>query len=136
VASNTASVSMRWREQLVFEGGGPGRVPVVVDGDSRAGSSPVELLLLAGAACTGADIVPMLEKMRVTIRALDVDVEGTRRADHPRRFTAIHFRFRVVATGLDEPKFRRAVDLSLEKYCSVMASLASDIHVTYDVLLA
>jgi putative redox protein len=136
VASNTASVSMRWREQLVFEGGGAGRPPVVVDGDSRAGTSPVELLLLAGAACTGADIVPMLEKMRVTLRTLDVEVVGTRRTEHPRRFTAIHFRFRVSGPGVDETKVRRAVDLSLEKYCSVMTSLASDIRVSYDVVLA
>lgn len=136
MASNTAGASVRWREQLVFEGGGAGRAPVVVDGDSRAGSSPVEMLLLAAAACTGADIVPTLEKMRVTLRALEVEVVGTRRPDHPRRFTAIHLRFRVVGSGVDETKVRRAVDLSLEKYCSVMASLASDIRVTYDVVLA
>jgi putative redox protein len=132
----TASVSVRWRDHLVFEGGGAGRPSIVMDGDSKAATSPVELLLVAGAGCTGADIVGILEKMRVDLRTLDMDVEGTRRDEHPRRFTAIHFRFRVSGAGIDEPKVRRAVDLSLEKYCTVMASLAPDIRVSYDVAIA
>ena len=136
MASNSARVTLRWREKLVFEGGGSGRPPMLVDGDSRAASSPVEVLLLAAAACSGADVVPILEKMRIVLRSLDVDVEGTRREEHPRRFTAIHFRFRVSGDGVDEAKVRRAVDLSLEKYCSVMASLAPDIRVDYDVTIA
>ncbi len=129
----TASVSVQWRDQLVFEGGGAGRPPLVVDGDAKIATSPVELLLVAGATCTASDIVGILEKMRVTLRSLEMDVVGTRREEHPRRFTAIHFRFRVSGPGADESKVRRAVDLSLEKYCSVMTSLAPDIRVSYDV---
>jgi putative redox protein len=136
VAGNTASVTMRWREQLVFEGGSRGRPPVVVDGDSAVATSPVELLLLAGATCTSADVVSILEKMRVGLRSLEVAMTGTRREEHPRRFTAIHFQFSVSGTGADETKVRRAVDLSLEKYCSVMTSLAPDIQVSYDVTIA
>jgi putative redox protein len=129
-------VSVRWRNQLVFEGGGAGRPPALVDGDTQVATSPVEMLLVAGASCTGADVVGILEKMRVVLRTLDIEAEGTRREDFPRRFTAIHFRFRVGGEGVDEAKMRRAVDLSLEKYCSVMASLAPDIRVTYDVTIA
>ena len=96
----------------------------------------MELLLVAGASCTGSDIVGILEKMRVDLHTLEMDVVGTRREEHPRRLTAIHFRLRVSGAGIDEPKVRRAVDLSLEKYCSVMNSLASDMQVGYDVSLA
>lgn len=136
MAGKTANVSVRWRNQLVFEGGGPGQPPIVVDGDTRVATSPVQLLLVAGASCTGTDIVDILEKMRVALRSLDIEVEGTRREEHPRRFTAIHFRFRVAGDGVNEAKMRRAVDLSLEKYCTVMASLAPDIRVTYDLTIA
>jgi len=136
VASITTQGAVRWRQALVFEGGGPGRPPFTIDGDSKAGTSPVELLLVAGASCTGADIVEMLEKMRVRLETLDIEVVGTRREEHPRRVTAIHFRFTVRGQGADETKVRRAVDLSLEKYCSVMASLAPDIRVEYDVVIA
>lgn len=131
----TASVTVRWRDHLVFEGGGAGRPPTVADGDTAIATSPAELLLVAAASCTGADVVGILEKMRVELRALDMDVEGTRRDEHPRRFTAIHFRFRASGAGIDETKVRRAVDLSLEKYCTVMASLAPDIRVSYDVAI-
>jgi len=136
VASNTAGVTMRWRERLVFEGGGHDRPPIVVDGDSTVATSPVELLLLAGATCSSADVVSILEKMRVGLRSLEVAMTGTRREEHPRRFTAIHFQFSVSGEGADETKVRRAVDLSLEQYCSVMASLAPDIQVSYDVTIA
>ena len=136
MAGNTASVTMRWREQLVFEGGSRGRPPIVVDGDSAVATSPVELLLLASATCTSADVVSILEKMRVGLRSLEVAMTGTRREEHPRRFTAIHFQFSVSGEGADETKVRRAVDLSLEQYCSVMTSLAPDIQVSYDVTIA
>lgn len=133
--SNTASAWVKWRDQLVFEGGGAGQPPIVVDGDTKIATSPVELMLVAGAACTASDIVGILEKMRVSLRSLEMDVVGTRREEHPRRFTAIHFLFRVSGPGADETKVRRAVDLSLEKYCSVMTSLAPDIRVSYDVAI-
>ncbi|HEY6060509.1 MAG TPA: OsmC family protein [Gemmatimonadales bacterium] len=136
MAGKTANVSARWRNQLVFEGSGTGQPPIVLDGDTQVATSPAQLLLVACATCTGTDIVGILEKMRVVLRTLEIEVEGTRREDHPRRFTAIHFRFRVGGEGVDEAKMRRAVDLSLEKYCSVMASLAPDIRVTYDVTIA
>ncbi|MGH7539284.1 MAG: OsmC family protein [Gemmatimonadales bacterium] len=135
MAGPGARIAMRWREQLVFEGGGPGRPSILVDGDAQTATSPVELLLLAAAACSAADIVPVLEKMRVVLRSLEVEVEGTRREEHPRRFTAMHFRFRAGGAGAEEAKLRRAVDLSLEKYCSVMASLAPDTRVSYDVTI-
>ena len=135
MAGNTAGVTMRWREQLVFEGGGSDQPPIVVDGDTKVATSPVELLLLAAATCTSADVVSILEKMRVVLRSLEVAMTGTRREEYPRRFTAIHFQFSVSGEGADETKVRRAVDLSLEKYCSVMASLAPDIQVSYDVTI-
>ena len=128
-------ITMRWREQLLFEGGAPGRPVIVVDGDGAAATSPVELLLLAAATCSAADVVTILRKQRVVLRALDVRVSGTRREAEPRRYTALHMVFTVSGDGADEAKARRAIDLSLEKYCSVVASLAPDIRVTYDLAL-
>ena len=60
---------------------------------------------------------------------------GERRDETPKRFTAIHFRFHVAGAGADETKLRRAIDLSLEKYCSVVQSLAPDIRITYDAII-
>jgi len=132
---NVREVAMRWRERLLFDGGASGRPAILVDGDGAAATSPVELLLLAAATCAASDVVVILQKQRVALRALDVAVQGTRRETEPRRYTAIHFRFVIAGEDADEAKARRAIDLSLEKYCSVVASLASDIRVTYDVAL-
>ena len=133
--ARTAAVSVRWRDKLVFEGAAGDRPGLTVDGDTQEAISPVELLLVSAATCTAADVVHILKKMRIELTRVDVAVQGTRREEEPRRFTALHFRWTVGGAGVDEPKVRRAVDLSLEKYCSVMASLAPDIAVTYDVTL-
>jgi putative redox protein len=131
-----AEVTMRWLRDLQFEGGGAGRPVIQVDGDTTVATSPVELLLLAAATCTASDIVIILQKQRIKLAALDIAVRGTRREEQPRRFTAIAFHVTVRGEGADELKVRRAIDLSLEKYCSVVASLAPDIPISYDVIIA
>jgi putative redox protein len=133
MANPAPEITMRWRERLLFDAGPAGRPTVLVDGDGAVATSPVELLLVSAATCSAADVVSILEKQRVTLQALEVKVRGTRRDEHPRRYTAVHFVFTLSGDGADERKARRAIDLSLAKYCSVVASLAPDIRVTYDV---
>jgi putative redox protein len=133
--SRAAEVTVRWLRGLEFEGEGVGRPPILVDGNSKTATSPVELLLVAAATCTASDIVIILEKQRVALEVLDIAISGTRREEAPRRYTAIALHVKVRGAGADETKVRRAIDLSLEKYCSVVASLAPDIPVTYDVAI-
>ncbi len=114
----TADVTMRWLRELQFEGNGTGRPPILVDGNSKVATSPVELLLVAAATCTASDVVIILQKQRVKLEGLDITVRGTRRETEPRRYTAIAFHFVVRGEGADDAKVRRAIDLSLEKYCS------------------
>ncbi len=127
--------TLTWRHDLVFEGGVPGGPMTLIDGDGKEAPSPVVTLLLAAAACSGSDVVDILVKMRVQLTHCHVEVTGTRRPDHPRRLTALELRWRMGGAGLDEAKARRAIDLSLEKYCSVVHSLAPDIPVTYQLTL-
>lgn len=138
MAVRIAEVSVQWQGGLRFQagaGGGAARPPVLVDGDGQAATSPVEMLLVAAASCTAADVVIILQKQRVKLATLDVAVRGTRRETEPRRFTAIAFTFTVRGENADDVKVRRAIDLSIEKYCSVLASLAPDIRITYDVAI-
>lgn len=135
MAASQRELIVRWREGMVFEAVAGGRPPVLVDGDSKTATSPVELLLVAAATCTGSDVVSILQKQRVGLELLEMRMHGTRRDEHPRRFTAIRFEFTIGGTGVDEAKARRAIDLSLEKYCSVVASLAPDIRISYDITL-
>ncbi|MCH8934389.1 MAG: OsmC family protein [Gemmatimonadetes bacterium] len=130
------SVRLDWAgEGLRFRGGGtyPVTPTIEIDGDNGSAPGPMLVLLLAAAGCTAADVVLILEKTRVELSALSVEVDGTRREQDPRRYEAVHFRYRIRGKGLDDAKATRAVSLSVEKYCSVMHTLAPDVEITYDV---
>lgn len=132
----TKRATLTWQQGLRFAGGAPEGPVAVIDGDNVAGPGPMLTLLLAAAACSGSDVVLILEKMRVKLRELRIEIEGVRREEEPRRYVAIHLDYRLGAEGLDPIKARRAIDLSLEKYCSVVHSLAPDIGITYALTLA
>ena len=127
---------LTWHEGLRFTGGTPEGPSTTIDGENVAAPGPMLTLLLAAASCSGSDVVVVLQKMRVQLRQLRIDVTGVRREQEPRRYTAIHFDYHLAGEGLDRAKATRAIDLSLEKYCSVVHSLAPDIAITYALTLA
>jgi len=90
-------------------------------------------LLVACAGCAGSDVVGILLKMQVQLEQFTIRVTGRRAPDHPRRYLTMHFVYQLRGAGLDEAKARRAVDLSHQKYCSVLQSLNTDIAVTYEL---
>lgn len=126
-----AAVESRWVGGLRFEAAGQADERVVVDGDSEAGPSPMESLLISLASCMGSDVVDILTKGRVAFEGLVVRVEGDRRPDPPRRYTRIRLAYQVegLAEGAED-KLDRAVALSRDKYCSVLHSLRPEIEVS------
>lgn len=124
-------VTLDWKRGLQFEGGRQGGPVAVVDGTGAEAPSPVEALLLALAGCTAADVVEVSRKMRQPIEdaTLAVRVEGERAPEPPRRYTRIRLSYRVAGPGLSKEKLQRAVDLSHEKYCSVLHTLRPDLQV-------
>lgn len=135
MSGETKRATLTWERGLVFRGGEAGHPSLVIDGDNAAGPGPMLTLLLAAGACTGSDVVLILEKMRMPPRALRIELSGERRESDPRRYLAIHFHYHLAGEGIDEPRARRAVELSLAKYCSVIHSLAPDIRVTHELTL-
>jgi putative redox protein len=136
VPGDTREVTLTWQTGLRFTGGAPNGPQTSIDGDNAAAPGPMLTLLLAAASCTGSDVVVILEKMRVELREFRIEARGVRRPQEPRRYTAIHLDYHLRGDGLDDVKVRRAIDLSLDKYCSVIHSLAPEIAVTYAVSLA
>lgn len=136
MTAESKHVALDWEEGMIFRGGAPDGPQVLIDADNARAPGPMLNLLLAAASCTGSDVVMILEKMRVGLRKLRIEVHGTRREEPPRRYTAIRFEFHLAGEGLDEVRARRAIDLSLDKYCSVVASLAPDIAISYELTLA
>jgi putative redox protein len=122
---------MTWTgEGMMFRGGAPGGPEIVVDGDSEGGPSPMDALLISLATCMGADVRMILEKARVPLESLEIEVEGTRRPDAPRRYEEIRLVYRLRGP-LEEhaPRLERAVQLSRDTYCSVLHTLLPDLDV-------
>jgi putative redox protein len=134
--AETKHIALDWEGGMLFRGGAPDGPRILIDADNTQAPGPMLTLLLAAASCSGSDVVMILEKMRVGLQTLRIEVQGTRREEPPRRYTAIRFEFHLAGEGLDESRARRAIDLSLEKYCSVVASLAPDIAISYGLTLA
>jgi putative redox protein len=103
------------------------------DGGLGAGPTPMEDLLLSLAACTGMDVVSILRKKRIKLEDLRIDVTGDRATSHPRVYTSIHVHYTMQGVGLSTESARRAVDLSLDKYCSVAGMLKQTAKMTYDI---
>ncbi|MEZ4415654.1 MAG: OsmC family protein [Gemmatimonadota bacterium] len=119
----------------VFEGTAGGQ-PITLDSDGVEGPSPTQALLLSLAGCMAVDVRMILEKSRVPLTALEVEVAGRRAEKPPRRFLAIDLTFRLTGpTEANRKRIDRAVQLSRDRYCSVMHSLAPDIAIGIDVLL-
>ncbi len=135
MSGETKRVTLTWREELVFAGGEAGGPETLIDGDNAAAAGPMLTLLLAAGACTGSDVVLILRKMRLPPSRLRIELSGVRREQDPRRYLAIHFHYHLAGEGLDEAHARRAVELSIAKYCSVIHSLAPDIAVTHEITL-
>ena len=92
-------------------------------GDRRSAPTPVEMLLVAVAACTAADVISILIKKRQDVTAYDVEITGDRKEDHPRAFTAFHVHHIVQGRNVSETAVERAIELSDTKYCSVAATV-------------
>lgn len=135
MSGETKRAVLEWTEKLIFRGGEPGGPTTVIDGDNAEGPGPMLQLLLAVAACTGSDVVTILQKMRLPLRALRIEASGVRREEEPRRYLSLHLDYHLAADGLDEPRAQRAIDLSVDKYCSVIHTLAPDVRITYGLTL-
>lgn len=101
-----------------------------------SGVSPMEMLLLSLAGCTGIDIVSILKKKRQPLHDFRVRVRGKRAPTHPRRYTDIEVEYIVWGEGIEPKAVEQAIALSKEIYCSVSAMLSptAKITTTYRVL--
>lgn len=101
-------------------------------GGENKGMRPMQLLLTSVAACSVFDIVSILKKQREPVEDIQIRAKGERaESGDVKPFTAIHLIFEFTGK-LNEKKVNRAVSLSVEKYCSVAASLNPEIPVTYE----
>jgi len=118
-------VTTQWKGNMVFESDNPGGKTVVMDtdvegSDKRFGLSPKAMMLSSIAGCSGLDIVPLLDKMKVIINDFKMVIEGELTEEHPKYYHTVRVEYHFYGKDLNEKKINRAVNLSVEKYCGVM----------------
>ncbi|MDD5720172.1 MAG: OsmC family protein [Candidatus Krumholzibacteria bacterium] len=128
-----------WTDGLRFVHTSCGGHALVTDAPAAAGGagtapSPMELVLHALCGCMGVDLIGILAKMRQSVTGLEISATGERADTQPRVYTRIALHV-VVSGHVDEDKFKRALDLSLESYCSVAAMLrgSAPIETTWEI---
>jgi len=109
---------------------------ISLDGDKQKGFGPKALLLSALAACSGIDVVEILEKMRVPFTNFEIDVSADQTTKHPKVFKDIHVIYKIKTDPSNEKKVRKAIELSLEKYCGVSAMLKKNSPIHYQLKLS
>ena len=103
------------------------------DGDApKPGPSAMELVLMGAGSCSAWDVVEILKKARQHIDDVIVELDADRSDEPPKVFTRIHLHFVVKGRELDPKRVERAINLSVEKYCSATAMLQKTATVTHD----
>ena len=102
-----------------------------MSGNPQKALSPMQLLLAAAGGCSGIDIVDILQKQRLTVEDIKVSIEGNRQKDVvPALFEKIHLHFKIFG-NIPQDKAARAVNLSMEKYCSVVKTLEKTAQISF-----
>jgi putative redox protein len=117
-----------WSRDLQFDATS-GTNALIVDGDSAAGPSPVQLLAISLAGCMSIDVIDILRRGRHQITAFRSSLSGVRAPDPPRRLLRVTVRFHVTG-AVSDAALERAIALSRDRYCSVWHSLRQDITLT------
>ena len=125
-----------YTEGMQFVGQAGSGHAIVMDTDQEFGGSntglrPMELLLVGVGGCSGMDIVSVLKKKKQKLTGLEVNVDGKKAEDYPQKYTDINIEYIVRGKGLSEEAVKKAVDLSMDKYCSVKATLEGSAKITF-----
>lgn len=106
-----------------------------IGGEDR-GLRPMQLLLAGAGGCSAIDVLLILKKQRQEVEDIRLEVDGEReKGVEPALWKTVHLTF-FLKGNIDPDKAKRAVDLSMEKYCSVAETLRrAGAHITWEVKL-
>jgi putative redox protein len=121
---------LTWADALRFDVTS-GRITTIVDGDSNAGASPVQMLVMALAGCMSADVVDIVRKGRHPLTAFRAEIVAQRAPEPPTRIVSAQLQFHLQG-AVPPAAVERAIGLSRDKYCSVWHSLREDIRLTIE----
>ena len=129
-------IKTQWRGKMAFDtevDGHTVRTDARPDLGDDSGPGPKKLLLTALAGCTGIDVASLLQKMRVSIEDIQMEVEADLTEEHPKVYSEIRLLYRFFGKDINREKVEKAVKLSQEKYCGVSAMLAKNCPINYRI---
>ncbi|HEY6333616.1 MAG TPA: OsmC family protein [Blastocatellia bacterium] len=129
----TVNATVKMVEDMRLVGYADSGHAIVLDASAdKKASSPMELVLLALGGCTAMDVIAILRKKRQELVDLEVSVSGERAETDPKIYTHLKLHYRIKGRGLSPEAVRKTIELSQDKYCSVLAVLAKSATVEYD----
>ncbi|QJW92365.1 OsmC family protein [Spirosoma taeanense] len=134
---NTMQIELvRVDDAFHFEAVGKSGIPQHIDaatdiGGHNAGARPMEMLLMGLAGCSAIDVILILQKQKQVIDDFRLTVDGLReKGATPAPFKKIHITY-LLKGQLDANRVKRAIDLSMDKYCSATAQFRPTTEITY-----
>lgn len=118
-------VTTRWKQNMQFDSTNPSGDLLSIDagsenGGDNKGMRPKALMLSALAGCSGLDVASLIKKMRLKIDDFKIETEGLLTEGDPSVYHTVRIEYHFYGRALDEAKLKKAVDLSIERYCGVM----------------
>ncbi len=134
---STVRAKLTYTNGLQFVGQADSGHAIVLDSDSAVGGQnsglrPMELLAIGLGGCSGMDVASILRKKKEKLSGLEINVEGKKAEDHPQKYTDMHIEFIVKGRNLSEEAVKKAIQLSMDKYCSVKATLEGTAAISFD----
>lgn len=131
---------VKWLDHMSFVGESGSGHSIVLDGSPEHGGRnlgvrPMETVLIGLGGCSAFDVMLMLKKGRQKVVDCEVLLDAERADAVPAVFEKIHLKFVVTGHELSEKQVKRAVSLSLEKYCSVTKMLEQTVDISHEVVI-
>ena len=127
----------RMLDDEVYETGTEAGIRLTMDSREaslKQNQSPVEALLSSISVCGAIDITLILKKRKKTIVDFVIEADGVRRDEPPRRFTKVHCKYIITSPDVTEEELNKTAKLSLEKYCSVVATLNCPVTFSVEII--
>jgi len=132
------TVTTSWKKNLLFESDNPSGHNVLIDtslenGGTNKGLAPKAMMLSSLAGCSGLDVVSILAKMKVQVSDFKIIATGELTEEHPKYYHNVQVVYQFYGHELPQDKLKKAVDLSVEKYCGVMEMFRKFATVTIEI---
>jgi putative redox protein len=133
MGNKTVNATVKMVEGLQIVGYADSGHGIVIDTTPEGGGlGKGTLVLIALASCSAMDVISILKKKREKLTGLEVRISGDRAETDPRVYTAVRIHYVFEGQGLSEIACRKAIDLSQEKYCSVLGMVSKTAQVESD----